>query len=248
MNQTAPVSDTMRNSRVPQVYRAFAAFLRRPVLPGERLPLSRAWWRDVALLVALDFALSMLLVVPLSWLSKRLGIAEPDFGMITKYGFAVTLLAGALVIPALEEFLFRFWLDGKPRSLLAVAAPLVAGLLLALAMGGHASQLVRGVMVIAGLLATIALIVLRLRRPGTMAPWFARHFGWFYYASALGFAAAHLSNYPLATVLTALPMVTPQLCAGLILGFARVRYGYGAGLLIHGISNGLAFALIFSGA
>ena len=244
MNQTDPSP----SSRVPQVYREFAAFLRRPVLPAERLPQTRAWWRDVALLVALDFAVSLVLIVPLSYLSKRLGIAEPDFGMITQYGFAVTLLAGAFAIPALEEFLFRFWLDGRPRSWLAVAAPLVAVVLIAVVVVAlHPPKPVQIAVIAALIIAALGAIAWRLRRPGTMSPWFARHFAWFYYASALAFAAAHLGNYPLSSVLTALPMVTPQLVAGLILGFARVRFGYGAGLLIHGIVNGLAFALVFSG-
>lgn len=244
-----PASDPASSPRprVPHVYRELAAFLHHPLLPPARLEQSRTWWREVASLTALNFAIAMVLLVPLSVLSTRLGIREPDFGIITRYGFAVTLLVGAFAIPALEEFVFRFWLDGRPRSALAVAVPLAAALGIALAVAGDVSRMAQAALLAGGVAATIAVLAWRLRRAGAASPWFARHFGWFYFASAIAFALAHLGNYPLSTVLTALPMVTPQLVAGLITGFARVRYGYGGGLFIHVSSNALAFALVFSG-
>ena len=75
-------------------------------------------------------------------------------------------------------------------------------------------------------------------------PFFARHFAWFYFASALLFAAAHLMNYADGMTLALLPLVVPQLIAGLIFGYARVTYGLWSDMLLHMMHNGLLIGLI----
>ena len=75
-------------------------------------------------------------------------------------------------------------------------------------------------------------------------PFFARHFAWFYFAGALLFALAHLSNYSQGTALILLPLVVPQLLVGLILGYARVTYGLWSDILLHMMHNGLLIGLV----
>ena len=44
-----------------------------------------------------------------------------------------------------------------------------------------------------------------------------------------------------------LPFVVPQTIAGLIFGFARVRYGMWANIALHGLSNALFLGLTLAG-
>ncbi len=59
---------------------------------------------------------------------------------------------------------------------------------------------------------------------------------------AVGFALAHLSNYPRASLL-AVPLVLPQLWAALVLGFVRQRLGLVPAMLSHALANGCSLGL-----
>ena len=89
-----------------------------------------------------------------------------------------------------------------------------------------------------------------LRRRRDAPRWFQRHFRWFYYASALAFAAMHLTNFAGTggPSPAQLPLVLPQLMLGLILGYLRVNRGLVAGAALHMLHNALFVGLMLAGA
>lgn len=230
------------------IYRDLFAFVRKPHLPEPRQAFGWAWARQVLWLALLDLSLSLILLIPLSRLSQQLKITEPDFSAITSHGLLATLALGALAIPALEELVFRFWLDGRRRSVLVVLAGLLPAAVLFAASKAHLGMGLRFGFAAIGLIVPLVLLIRTRGKPSLPAPWFTRNFAWFYFGSALAFALAHVSNYPMDRLLLVLPFVLPQMIAGLILGFARVRFGYAGGLAIHALANGTAFALMAGGA
>ena len=156
-------------------------------------------------------------------------------------GFTVPMLVTIVVLaaPLAEEVLFRGWLTGRPRALWLLAmAVIAAGLLRAVAMHWHETLMALGV-ILTGFAAVAGWLV--LRRLTVPPRWFARRFAVWFYLSVVVFGLMHLTNYP--TLSWALvPMVLPQVWAGLVFGYLRMRNGVWAGILAHAVGNAMALA------
>lgn len=220
----------------------FAAYLRRPQLLAPRglgaEGNGRVWLHLVLLLIAVSLAV----VLPLLHLwQKVFDLGDPEaFEQVSK-SWLVPIVV--LIAPPLEELLFRGWQTGT-RGALWLLACTMAGL------GGLALMVRPGNELIAVALIAAALIAapsgwLLLRRKSAPLSWFTRAFPLIYYAMAVLFALVHLANYGQFS-LTALPMVLPQLWAGLMLGYVRQRIGLLGSIAAHASSNlivvGLALA------
>ena len=156
-------------------------------------------------------------------------------------GFPPALLALIVVIvaPLAEEVLFRGWLTGRPRALWLVAMALTAAALL-LAVELHWHDQAASLGVIATAIAALAGWWV-LRKRVEPPRWFARRFGLWFYLSVAVFGVLHLSNYPRLTW-ALVPMVAPQLWAGLVFGYLRMRRGLVASILAHSVGNAAALA------
>ena len=231
---------------VPPMWIEWARFVRRPRLPAAREAFGGRATAEVGQLLALVIAIDFALVVGLSWLSTRLGVKTPDFEQLRQYGPLVTLLAGALAMPILEEIIFRGWLSGRRRMLVAVAALVgfIASLAMARLIVGPAPFKTMAVLLLVWLVVGPMLI---WKSKGDPPEWFVRGFPLLYVASALLFGLAHISNYDMSRPWVLLPFVVPQAIAGLIFGFARVRYGMWANIALHGLSNALFLGLTIAG-
>jgi membrane protease YdiL (CAAX protease family) len=224
---------------IPGEWRAFAAFLRRPVLPqhmtGIRLTALGATLR----LFALDL-LVMALLIGIASLTSKLGYHLPE-NAIDKLDLGPGwLLLIIVVLPIGEELAFRAWLSGRPGHVTAIAVLAAAAALAFLSTPQAYPILAAGSLIIGIVLAIGLLFWLRHHPP---FPFFSRHFPWFYFAGAVVFAAAHLGNYD-GAALALLPLVIPQLLVGLILGYARVTYGLWSDMLLHMLHNGLLISLV----
>jgi membrane protease YdiL (CAAX protease family) len=224
----------------PPAWRGFAGFLRRPVLPERMIGIRLAAIGKVLQLFALDLVL-MALLLGVIQLATALGFRVPE-NAIDKLKLGPLILALVIaVLPMAEEIVFRSWLSGRAGHIGAVVV-LAIGIAIPVISGPQGQPiLIVGSIGIAALVAIA--IALWLRKRPAMA-FFARHFAWFYFASALVFAAAHLMNYTQGMTLALLPLVVPQLIAGLIFGYARVTYGLWSDMLLHMMHNGLLVGLI----
>jgi membrane protease YdiL (CAAX protease family) len=157
------------------------------------------------------------------------------------HGFAAPVLAASVVLaaPVGEEVLFRGWLTGRPRALWLLAMALVVAALLG-AVTVHWHDQLASLGVIATVLAALVGWFV-LRRRIEPPHWFARRFGVWFYMSVAVFGLLHLSNYPrLSWALV--PMISPQVWAGLVFGYLRMRHGLWAAILAHGAGNAAALA------
>jgi len=237
---TSPVTGPALARWTPAVWREFAAFLRRPVLPEHLTGIRPAALGATLKLFALDLAL-MAILLAIVGLASLLGFKPPE-NAIDKLHLGPLWLAIIVVIaPLAEELVFRSWLSGRPGHIMAVIALLV-GVAIPVISGpqGH-PVLMLGSLAIAVVVALGLVFWLRRHPP---LPWFSRHFVWFYLAAALLFALAHLTNYSPGDALILLPLVVPQLLVGLILGYARVTYGLWSDMLLHMLHNGLLISLV----
>ncbi len=224
----------------PGEWRAFAGFLRRPALPSRVTGLRLAAVGATLRLFALDLLL-MALLIGMAALATTLGFRFPE-NAIDQLDLSLLWL-GIIVVgaPLAEELMFRGWLSGRPGHVTALVALLV-GIAIPVMSGPQAHPvLVLGGMGIAVLVAIGLLLWLRGRPPFAF---FSRHFAWFYAASALLFASAHLANYTAEASPILLLLVVPQLIAGLIFGYARVTHGLWSDMLLHMLHNGLLISLV----
>ncbi len=69
-----------------------------------------------------------------------------------------------------------------------------------------------------------------------------KNFKYIFYGVALIFGFIHISNYDITTTSLLLSplLVAPQIIAGLILGYVRIRLGLPYSILLHSMFNGLA--------
>lgn len=226
--------------RPPARWAAWAAFVRRPALPARADPGPVPGLRAVLALFALDLAIMAALFAALG-LALALGYAPPEH-MLGELEFT-PLLALAVVIgaPMGEETVFRGWLSGRPGHLLAVAALVLGGAVAALAGSG----VIAGVALAAA--AVAAPVQLWLFRTRPAIGWFRRRFAWFFWASALLFAAVHLTNFASAG-LALLPLVLPQFALALLLGYLRVHHGLWSAMLLHMLHNATFVGLMSAGS
>jgi len=201
------------------------------------LPL-RDGWRPWAImvgtyLVGLVVLGSLLLV----W-QRALHLPAPE----AFHRFSGLALAAAVVLaaPLGEEVLFRGWLTGRPRALWLLAMALVGiALLGAVSLHWHDQAAALGFV---GTALAAVIGWLALRRRADPPRWFARGFGVWFYLSVAVFGLSHMANYPrLSWALV--PMVCPQVWAGLVFGYLRMRQGLWAAILAHATGNAVALAI-----
>lgn len=217
--------------------RAFAAFLARPQPcrpAGLSTPESRI---ALGWMIALYLAGLGVVGVAIAVWARALHVPPPAaFGAVSR-GWLAPLVV--LAAPLGEEALFRGWLTGRPRALWLLAMGLVAAVLLTL-VALHWRETVASLALVAlPLVAAAGWFALR-RRPVPVV--WARLFPGVFYAQAVVFALVHLSNYPRFTW-ALVPMVLPQLWAGLVFGTVRMRLGLPAAMLAHATGNAVALGV-----
>ncbi|WP_309622118.1 type II CAAX prenyl endopeptidase Rce1 family protein [Novosphingobium sp.] len=217
----------------------FGAFLRRPQLLAPQGLLAqgsgRTWLWLTALLIAVLFAL----VLPFIRLWQGMfDLADPVAFEAVPQRWLMPIVV--LFAPLSEELLFRGWQSGTRAALcLLGCAVLVIVAMMQVIVPGR-EMIALGLLAAAVLGGVAGWFVLRRNR----APlgWFARGFPVIFYLMAALFAVVHLANYGRFSLL-ALPLVLPQLWAGLVLGYVRQRIGLAGAIASHAASNGLVVAL-----
>lgn len=220
----------------------FAVFLRRPqvlVGGGLRAPGNfQRWVWLTALLVGVLIAV----ILPLLHLwQKTFGLPDPEaFQAFPKQWLVPTVV---VIAPLIEELLFRGWQSGSRIALWLLACALmgIAAVVLSRSPQGTMPALL---LLLAAVGAGLAgWLVLRKKR-GPLG-WFARFYPAIFYAAAALFALVHLGNYGMVSLI-AVPLVLPQLWAGLVLGYLRQQVGLIGSIAAHAVSNlcvvGLALA------
>ena len=225
-------------------YRRLARFQRRPSLSprigagfaaGLRATV-RLYILDIAAMVALMMCLiAVLAVTGMELPSNALSELELSWGVV-----------GLVVIgaPVAEEVLFRGWLSGRARHLLAIPAIFVGiGALGAFAASGIAGAGIWGMAALALFLGLAALLLWTGRTRPPMR-WFAWAFPLFFWLSTIAFALVHLLNYQEGNAVYLLPLVLPQFVLGALLGYLRVTAGLFWNIALHAMHNATALGVV----
>lgn len=224
------------------LFEEFSAWLARPrmVSPsGLRAP---GAWRFLRTMLALHVAVLLLVLLPLLGLWQQvMGLPSPEaFDQVSK---AMLVPFVVVLAPVSEELAFRGWLTGRVRAIWLVGCGFVAAGFLAM-VNVHVYEVPASFAVLAmGIAAPAGWWWLRRRG---VVPGFERAFPVLVWLSIVVFGLSHLSNYPRFS-LALLPMVLPQLWAGMTLSYTRMRIGIFGAMLIHAAANGISVSLALLG-
>lgn len=226
---------------LPATFRRFTAFLRRPDIPDAATGMNAITLRRTCMLYLLDLSLMVPLIL-IAFAAETLGLTFPDNALEDLDLGPLEIMFVVLLVPALEEAVFRGWLSGRPAHL--VPFLLVAAGYAALAGGLFLPHLGGAGLIFAVLIIATVLSAMKQGQPPYA--WFRTTFPVFFAISSLSFALVHLFNYEGASLAYALPLVIPQFIAGLIFGYARVTYGLWSAILLHVLHNGTAIGIILA--
>jgi len=161
------------------------------------------------------------------------------------------LLVGVVILPFLEEVLFRLSLKFKPIYLALTSSVFCYYILTKLVFHTKLSAvdesfLMRVVISISLGLVSYPIINIKSFKK-TLSKFWAQHFRSIYYISCLVFAWMHYSKYELNWTNTLLlPILTlPQLMSAIIYGYIRVSYGFQYPLLLHMSNNLIGFSMSY---
>lgn len=156
------------------------------------------------------------------------------------------MLAGIILAPILEEYVFRFFLKWKYIFLIAMVSVVLLFMTEMWPETGGSFWLIGGVVVFS--LCGLVWFVSKNRRWDVMAERsFRKHFMLVFYGQALIFGLVHISNYDVGemTNLYILPfLVIPQMLLGVILGYSRLMYGQWSNIYLHALHNGILITIV----
>ncbi|AWW72958.1 hypothetical protein CD351_00800 [Erythrobacter sp. KY5] len=212
---------------------AFWRFLKAPDL-NDACKSDRPIHRTVivfAMLALMVIALSVLLA-PAALLMGAGQSAQLDQTMSAD---PLRLVLGVAVLgPIVEEILFRSWLTGTWRFLAGagVFALVLYGVPFALTPGWQDGDNIQSYLLLTLALAAFAMAAIAVRSTAGPA-FFERSFRWIFWVSTILFGTLHLANYSGTGGLALLVFTLPQVLAGAVFGYARVKIGLLSAIALH---------------
>jgi len=161
------------------------------------------------------------------------------------------LIVGVLILPFIEEVLFRLSLKFKPIYLSLTSGVFVYYILTKLVFHTKLSAvdesfLMRvGASIFSGIILYSVFNIKSVKN--RLIKFYSLHFRSIYYVTCVVFAWIHISKYELNwTNVLLLPILTlPQLFSAIVYGYIRVSFGFRYPLLLHLTNNLIGFGLSF---
>lgn len=159
--------------------------------------------------------------------------------LFDEYPLPVIALLAVVVMPLLEEIIFRLPIRFHSRAITFLLAFIVLYVISATYSNKNIVVTI-GVMVAVGVCISLYFIYNKKIIAGLGNFW-QRHFAIVFYVFTLLFALVHLGNYPFSLVIVLLCplLVSPQFLMGFMAGYLRVRFGFFWGVALHMLHNGL---------
>jgi membrane protease YdiL (CAAX protease family) len=226
----------------PTPWRRYFEFIRKPDLPKKSEPFSWQSVGDVGWLVLLEILLTAVFVGLLSLL-EALGVSLPQDKL--KLDSAKLYVVAILIAPAIEEFLFRFWLKGRriDFTLLFGVVMLIAVIsFLSTYLGGLERSELTALLLGWAIVMTMELVFGWKHRNSVPAV-YHKLFPTALWCSSVVFAFLHVFNYAGEIQPILIIMVMPQFVSSTLFAFARLRHGMWANIGMHSLHNAVGVLL-----
>ncbi len=255
-----PAEITRMSNQPESILRDFIAFLKFPDRTIERLPMGlHTFFR----LVGVHYLFLIIAMVIMSGFSSLVDLDSLEHsieGLLSETSPIAFLLTLAVAAPIVEELLFRFPLRFRRGSLfilLSILTLLVyficanvmdpkldllpADALAELKEGGFAPNLsavmVATVFFILGLFG-ILMASMSNEMLAKMETLVTRLFPYIFYLTAMFFGYVHFTNFSGEMKWFWIPfLIVPQFMMGLVMGYARLRFGMLSNIMLHAVNN-----------
>lgn len=199
----------------------------------------RDYWKRLLFLLILNLSVSLVI---LFFLHQFSAFDELEFGL--DFSNLYLALSAVFIAPPMEEFIFRLGLRNFRYSLL-IGPAIVAAFL-------GSWEVLLALVVVLSLEAAYLQFKLsssaaqnrgfrfRIRRQ------YIQSYKKVFWLWAIAFSLVHITNYEINKLSDCVVVfaVLPQLFAGLILGYARLRMNTGAAIVLHMVANAAALTLL----
>ena len=212
-----------------QVAKDFLAYVRKPLYIAEDADMSKTEKFQYLFKVLLcKLALLPILAVIIHFTKKFTG--AKSYELSDTWG---TYIALVMIAPLMEEAIFRGALHYSRGTIAFVVSFMV---MFIIKITGVFELIHWDIGFV--YLACIALIpvIFYAIKPFNefLHNFWATHFKYIFHLVAISFGLIHLTNYSgISNYLFAIPLVTAQLISGYILGFVRMKLGFGYGVALH---------------
>lgn len=225
----------------------FILFVRSPKgYTTETIPAQQKIFASIVLLV-LKFCFSILIagLIGLFYEPKNL----TDQSLSERFIPFLYLIIGGMVLPYLEEILFRLSLKFKPIYLISTSICIGYYVSTKFIFDSRLSSFDDTFMYRICIGLCTGILAFNLLRNKQFSEYLRKvwiqKFTFIYYISAIVFAWLHIFNFELNLVnILLLPFLTlPQLFSGLIMGYMRINFGFQYPLFFHMATNSLLVGL-----
>ncbi|MDZ7933982.1 MAG: hypothetical protein U5M51_03210 [Emticicia sp.] len=227
---------TKKRFTAKQIINDFLTYIRKPLYISEDASMSKTEKFQYLFKVLLCKLALLPILIPIIYFTKQLtGAKSTDFPQ--SWGYYVAIV---MIVPYIEELIFRGILHYS-RWIIAFASSFVLMMLAKLTgtfeqIGWHI-----GFTYLACFLSIPFIYLLIKPFDGIFENFWAKNFKYIFHFVALGFGLVHLSNYEnISNYLFAVPLVTSQIISGYVLGFVRMKLGFGYGVALHSAWNFIA--------
>jgi membrane protease YdiL (CAAX protease family) len=219
-----------------QIFIDFLTYAKNPLYINEDLNLSKTEKFQYLFKVLLcKLALLPILGFIIYYTKKFTG--TKSVGFEDTWSMFVFLVVGA---PIIEETIFRGVLHYNRWSIALCVSFLLAVVIKYTGLNELIYLKMGFVYLITIVLFPVIYIVTK-RFDGVFEVFWTKNFKYIFHFVAISFGLIHLSNYTgITNYLFALPLVTSQFISGYILGFVRMKLGFGYGVALHSAWNFVA--------
>jgi len=216
------------------MYKTLFNFIANPYIPERKNPNIK----DLIKLLGIFLLAYIPLILIISVVCKKLGITRVNFSEKS----TVFILYGVFLAPVIEEFIFRSWFKWSRKYLVILIILFVA--LIALSFIRTKTLIHVAIMLVFG----IVLFSVSKVRKQEIKELISLKIKYFYWGSSIVFGLIHASNFVgKIWYLVGFSFILggPQIVAGLIFGYVRLKYGLRYSVLIHILNNSLLLLYLF---
>ena len=203
---------------IKETYQDFLAFLKNPIEQPDPIQTRKQKAKRLFSLLIIDMAV-MITLTPIMYGVEKLGLVDSEKHEITKlinqYPISIIILLLVVIIPFIEELIFRLYLRFKYNY---VAQSIL-------------------------LLSSVTGAQNKSKLEIFLKNFWSKNFKAIFYLSAILFGYVHIFNFEYSTTILLLSpiLVAPQFIIGLFLGYLRMKYNLILGYYMHAIHNAIFF-------
>lgn len=203
------------------------------------------------------FIFTFLIDFILDWLTNNQSVfalfginkTETQGNDIFNKGIVYGIFIVGLLAPAIEELLQRSYLTSFYWNHILIPINICIVMLMLLGINGKA--IMPPIVIISLIWALITNLILKKNRAFKLKAFlfYRRNYWLYFYISAFSFGLLHLMNYNMHHFISVVSMllVLPQIFAGCILGFVRIKFGLKWSICFHTLHNFILIMFLFFG-